>query len=156
MRGRGLKLQAGIVVVAGLLLACGSTAWGAGDKPLYPLLVNAHGLRVYGPYAGPNFHCPHLLPLPANALRIVSRAVTLAMPPFEAQLKLDGRDPRVRVLLARRSGFGPGAGGCGIRTWNRSVVAFVQLPHVPGASMAQHTFAVARTRAGWLLWDWIH
>lgn len=150
-----MKRFAGTMIV-GLLLTSGSTATGVSVKPPYPLLVHAHGVRVYGPRGGPNPGCPGVLPLPANAMRTVRLGVTLAMPPFEAQLKLDGRNPRVHTVAARRSGFSSGAGGCGARTWSRSVVAFVQLPHVPGASRSQHTFAVARIRLAWLLWAQIH
>ena len=120
----------------------------------FPLLVRSDGLRVYGPSRRPS--CPHALPLPQHALRTVERAVTLAMRPFEARLKLNGRDPRVRVGVATRSGYSPTVGGCGESVWRRSIVATVRLPHVHGASLSQHTFAVARIRQGWVLWAWIH
>jgi hypothetical protein len=82
------------------------------SRPPYPLLVNANGLRVYGPAKRPNV-CPRLLSLPPYALHTARRAVALTMPPFEARLKADGRDPIVSVVLAMRSGFAPIAGGCG-------------------------------------------
>jgi hypothetical protein len=120
----------------------------------YPLLVRSDGLRVYGPPRRPA--CPHALPLPAHALRSVERAVTLAMPPFEARLKLNGRDPHVQVGVATRSGYSSAAGGCGKSVWRRSIVATVRLPHIHGASLSQHTFAVVRIQQGWVLWAWIH
>src|SRR6266536_725060 len=61
------------------------------------LLVERPGLRVYGPARRAGVPCPRLLPVPAHALATVKRAVELAMPPFEKQLRLDGRDPIVRV-----------------------------------------------------------
>ncbi len=80
------------------------------------------------------------------------------MPPFEKRLKLDGRDPIVKVGVANRSGFDYLAGGCGRATWARSLVASVLLPHVErfSASMSQHTFAVGRVGDGWVLWGYIH
>jgi hypothetical protein len=78
------------------------------------------------------------------------------MPPFEARLNLNGRDPVVSVLAATRSGFTAVAGGCGRGAWRRSIVAFVRLPHVGSASLSQHTFAVGRMRAGWVMWAMVH
>ena len=123
------------------------------SPPPYPLLVNRDGLQVYGPPAGPHVPCPHLLTLPPHYLATARRAVALAMPPFAARLKQNGRDPIVSVL---RHAFSPIAGGCGRTAWRRSVVAFVQLPHVRGASLSQHTFFVGRIRSGWVLWGMIH
>lgn len=101
--------------------------------------------------------CPRLLPLPAHPLATVKRAVELAMPPFEKKLKLDGRDPIVKVGSASLSGFNYLAGGCGRTAWKRSIVAFVRLPHVTfSASLSQHTFAVGRVSQGWVLWGYIH
>jgi len=137
------------------MLAAVPTAGAA--LPGHPLLVNRPGLRVYGPADRRDVPCPRVLPLPAHALSTVRHAVELAMPPFEARLRLDGRDPVVKVAPAPRSGFSYRAGGCGRVTWKRSVIASVILPHVRhSASMSQHTFAVARTRQGWVLWAWIH
>jgi hypothetical protein len=124
------------------------------SRPPYPLLVNTDGLRVYGPPTRPNVPCPHLLALPAHSLRTARRAVELAIPPFEARLKENGRDPIVSVVPAIR-GFSPRAGGCGRVAWRRSIVAFVRLPHVCCASLSQHSFAVGRIRSGWVLWAWI-
>jgi hypothetical protein len=142
--------SATLLLVAVAISAVSALASG----PPYPLLVNRNGLRVYGPPTRPNV-CPRLLSLPPHALPKVRRAVALAMPPFEAHLKLNGRDPIVRTVPANRSGFSPVAGGCGQTTWRRSVVAFVRLPHVCCASLSQHTFAVGRLRSGWVLWAWI-
>lgn len=124
-------------------------------SPPYPLLVNAHGLRVYGPPARPNV-CPHVLALPPKALSTARRAVALAMPRYEARLKLNGHDSVVSIRASAKSGFTATAGGCGRLTWHRSVVAFVRLPHVRTASLSQHTFAVGRIRSGWVLWATIH
>jgi hypothetical protein len=125
--------------------------------PGHALLVNVPALRVYGPAGHAGVPCIHALPLPANALASVKRAVALAMPPFEAGLKLDGRDPRIKVRPALSSGYNYRAGGCGRTTWAKSIVAFVSLPHIrSSASLSQHTFAVARVRDGWVLWAWIH
>jgi hypothetical protein len=78
------------------------------------------------------------------------------MPPFEAALKLNGRNPSVRVVRASSSGFVARAGGCGQTTWAHSIVAFVSLPNIRNsASLSHHTFAVARVREGWVLWAWI-
>ena len=123
------------------------------SRPPYPLLVNRDGLRVYGPPTRPNVPCPHLLALPPRFATTGRRAVALAMPPFAAQLKENGRDPIVSV---RRHAFSPIAGGCGRTAWRRSFVAFVQLPHVCCASLSQHTFFVGRIRSGWVLWAMIH
>jgi hypothetical protein len=124
--------------------------------PGHPLLVSRPGLRVYGPPRRASMACPTVLPLPADALATVKHAVEVAMPPFEAQLKLDGHDPVVKVAPASRSGFDDRAGGCGHTTWQRSIVAFVFLPQIKhSASLAQHTFAVARVAQGWVLWAWI-
>jgi hypothetical protein len=121
--------------------------------PSHALLVQRDGFRVYGP----SRTCPTLLPLPREALSTVKRAVTLAMPPFEHAVKLDGRDPIVDVGPASRSGYSPAAGGCGRLAWARSIVASVRLPHVTSsASMSEHTFAVGRARDGWVLWAQIH
>jgi glutamate/tyrosine decarboxylase-like PLP-dependent enzyme len=78
------------------------------------------------------------------------------MPPFEARLKLNGRDPVVSVAPATDSGYSAVAGGCGRAAWRRSIVAFVRLPHVRSASLSQHTFAVARMGSGWVLWAVVH
>jgi hypothetical protein len=122
-------------------------------RPPYPLLVNRDGFRVYGPPARPNTPCPHLLALPPNYVTTGRRAVVLAMPPFAARLRENGRDPVVSVV---RHAFSPIAGGCGRAAWRRSFVAFVQLPHVDGASLSQHTFFVGRIQSGWVLWAMIH
>jgi len=119
------------------------------SQPPYPLLVNRDGLRVYGPPTRPNVPCPHLLALPPHYLATARRAVALAMPPFEARLRENGRDPIVSIL---RHAFGPIAGGCGREAWRRSFVAFVRLPHVCCASLSQHSFFVGRIRSGWVLW----
>jgi hypothetical protein len=113
---------------------------------------------VYGPAEHAQAPCPHPLPLRAHAVATVRRAVELAMAPYERSLKLDGRDPLVRVALATRSGFSYRAGACSRAAWARSIVASVLLPHVEklSASMSQHTFAVARVRQGWVLWGYIH
>jgi hypothetical protein len=124
--------------------------------PGHPLLVNRPGLRVYGPAQRADAVCIKVLALPPNSLATVKRAVELAMPPFESRLKLDGRNARVRVATALRSGFSSRAGGCGRAAWVRSIVAFVSLPHVHSASLSQHIFAVGRVPAGWVLWAVIH
>src|SRR5919204_3031992 len=118
----------------GLVVAAMAAVSALASRSPYPLLVNRHGLRVYGPPTRPNV-CPRLSLLPPNALRNVQRAVVLAMPPFEARLKANGRDAIVRTVPANRSGFSAVAGGCGRRTWRRSVVAFVRLPHACCASL---------------------
>lgn len=151
------KLVIGVAVAAaGCAVATTSASPASqGKAPVYPLLV-AHGtLRVYGPPihgAG----CPTLVPLSDGALAKVRTAVKLAMPPFEARLKLDGADARVSVELAPASPLGPVAASCGRAAWRRSVLAKVHLPHVRAASLSQHTFAVGRTGRGWVLWAWIH
>jgi hypothetical protein len=62
-----------------------------------------------------------------------------------------------RDEVATRSGFNYRAGGCGQKTWRRSIVAFVRLPHAKNsASLSQHTIAIARVRDGWVLWAIIH
>lgn len=124
--------------------------------PGHPLLIDRPGLHVYGPANIARSGCPQLLPLPAHAAAIVQRAVVLAMPPFEHRLHLDGRDPAVTVGPTAASGFSPLAGGCGRTDWARSIFASVQLPHVAGASLAQHRFAVGRVRQGWVIWAYIH
>lgn len=87
----------------------------------------------------------------------MKRAVALAMPTFEREVRLDGRDPIVRVGPAQKPGFSFRAGGCGLGVWSRSTVAFVRLPHITmSASMSQHTFAVGRISQGWVLWAVIH
>jgi hypothetical protein len=139
-------------MVALVVLAM-SAASALASRPPYPLLVNRDGFRVYGPPTRPHVPCPHLLPLPPHYLATGRRAVALAMPPFEARLKENGRDPIVSI---RRHAFSPIAGGCGRTAWRRSVVAYVQLPHVRGASLSQHSFLVGRIRAGWVLWAMIH
>jgi len=118
-------------------------------RPPYPLLVNRDGFRVFGPPTRPHVPCPHLLALPPHYLTIGRRAVALAMPPWAARLKENGRDPIVSVI---RHGFSPIAGGCGREAWRRSFVAFVRLPHVCCASLSQHSFFVGRIRSGWVLW----
>ncbi|MGH3009882.1 MAG: hypothetical protein ACRDLM_10835 [Gaiellaceae bacterium] len=126
--------------------------------PGHALLVDRPGVRLYGPPLRAGVACPRLLPLAANALATVKRAVELAMPPYERTLKLDGRNPIVKVAPASRSVDSYQAGGCGRAAWQRSVVASVLLPHVEkfSASMSQHTFAVGRVRQGWVLWGYIH
>lgn len=123
----------------------------------YPFLASAKGVRIYGPPAQPGRGtCPRAAKLPNASLRQVRRLVAVAMPAFEARLHLNGHDARVRASFATASGFGPTAGGCGAQVWQRSVVAFVHLPHISGASRSEHTFAVAKIRQGWVLWAWIH
>ena len=128
----------------------------AAERTPYPLLIAAHGVRVYGPPVTSHVPCPHALPLPRRSAQTVRRAVALAMPRLFARLHENGRDAIVAAGPATRSGFGAAAGGCGQAVWRRSIVAFVRLPHVSGASLSQHTFAVARIKAGWVLWAWIH
>jgi hypothetical protein len=89
-------------------------------------------------------------------MSIVKRAVALAMPPFETKLHLNGRDAIVTVGPTLASGFSYVAAGCGRRDWGRSVFAAVRLPHVVGASLSQHRFAVGRVRQGWVIWGYIH
>jgi hypothetical protein len=122
----------------------------------HALLVNVPGLRVYGPANAARTACPHLLPLPAHALSTVKRAVALAMPAFERRVHLNGRDPRVTVGPTATSGFSSVAGGCGRADWERSIFASVYLPHVAGASLSQHRFAVGRVQQGWVIWGYIH
>jgi hypothetical protein len=80
------------------------------------------------------------------------------MPPFERRLKLDGRNPIVRVARASRSGTSYIAGGCGRAAWARSIFASVLLPHVEkiSASLSQHRFAIGRVRQGWVIWAFLH
>jgi hypothetical protein len=151
-----------VIALALVALAAPIGADGAGASPPrlpgHALLVDRPGLRVFGPALHANVSCPDLLPLPAGAVVTVKRAVRLAMPPFERGVKLDGRDPIVKVGAALRSAFSYRAGGCGRAAWVRSLVASVLLPHVErfSASMSQHTFAVGRLRQGWVLWGYIH
>jgi hypothetical protein len=150
-----------IRVIALALVAVATPASASASPPRLPghaLLVNRPGLHVFGPPLHADAHCPELLPLPADALTTVKRAVQLAMPPFERTVRLNGRDPIVKVGPATHSGFSYRAGACGRATWARSIVAFVRLPHVEkfSASMSQHTFAVGRVRQGWVLWGYIH
>lgn len=147
-----------VVVVACLLATASATAARPPTLPGHALIVDRPGLRVYGPPLNARVPCPRLLPLPAGALATVKRAVELAMPSFERTLKLDGRDPIVKVRPASRSGFSYLAGGCGRAAWTGSLVANVLLPHVEkfSASMSQHTFAVGRVQQGWVLWGVIH
>lgn len=126
-----------------------SAVAGLASRLPYPLLVNKDGFRVYGPPTGRPFPCPHLQVLPPHYLATARRAVVLAMPPFEARLKENGRDPIVSI---RRHAFSPTATGCGLTAWRRSVVAFVRLPHVCCASLSQHSFFVGRIRSGLVLW----
>lgn len=111
---------------------------------------------MFGPALHAKTPCPRVLPPPKDAAATVQRAVELAMPPFARRLKLDGRDPQVKVAPAARSGFSFVAGGCGRIAWRRSIVASVFLPHVRGASLSQHTFVVGRVQGGWVLWGFIH
>jgi hypothetical protein len=125
--------------------------------PSYPLLINQAGLRVYGPSERVGTQCPSLLSLPPRAMRVVERAVALAMPRYEARVKLNGRNALiVAVVPARSSGYSAVAGGCSQKVWARSIVAVVRLPLVNGASLSQHTFAVGRISQGWVLWALIH
>jgi len=118
----------------------------------HELLVDTDGLRVYGPANPSRTPCPRLLPLPGNASETVVRAVRLAMPPFELKVNLNGRNAVVHAGSASTSGYSAIAGGCGQPDWTRSIVASVRLPHVTGASLAQHVFAVGRVRQGWVIW----
>ena len=152
---RKVRLIVARLATAALAVLVLSAVPALASQPSYPLLVDAHGLRVYGPSTRSHV-CPRLLALPSHALRTARRAVTLAMPPFEARLKLNGRDPVVSVVRAIDSGYSAVAGGCGRAAWRRSIVAFVRLPHVRSASLSQRTFAVARMRSGWVLWAVIH
>ena len=145
-------------MLTSLLVISQATAAATPTLPGHALLIDRHGLLVFGPPLRARVPCPRLLPLPAGALATVKRAVKLAMPPYERTLKLDGRDPLVKVGPASRSGFSYQAGGCGRTAWRRSIIASVLLPHVEkfSASMSQHTFAVGRVRQGWVLWGYIH
>jgi len=141
-----------------VFIAEAATAAARPTLPGHTLLVDRPGLRVFGPPLNGRVRCPRLLPLPGGALATVKPAVELAIPPYERTVKLDGRNPIVKVGRALRSGFSYQAGGCGRAAWRRSVVASVLLPHVEkfSASMSQHTFAVGRVRQGWVLWGYIH
>lgn len=154
MRSLAASVLAGAVFATCALAAIAP----ARTLPGHRLLVDLRGLRVYGPADYADVPCPRLLPLPHAALTTAKRAVTLAMPPYERLVKLDGRDPIVRVRQSDRAGYNYRAGGCGRASWSRSVVATVLLPHVEkiSASMSQHTFAVGRVRQGWVLWGYIH
>jgi hypothetical protein len=136
-------------ITVALVIFAMSAVTAVAARPPYPLLVNRDGLRVYGPRTQPNAPCPHLLALPPNYRATGRRAVALAMPPFEAQLKENGRDPIVSIV---RHAFSPIAGGCSREAWHRRFVAFVRLPHVCCASLSQHSFFVGRIRSGWVLW----
>jgi hypothetical protein len=148
------------VAIVAALLAVPSTAVARAPQPPqlagHTLLVNVPGLRVYGPANSASTSCPHLLPLPEHAMATVKRAVVLAMPPFEKHIHLNGHDPVVTVGPTPTSGFSYRAGGCGRIDWARSIFASVYLPHVAGASLAQHRFAVGRVRQGWVIWGYIH
>jgi hypothetical protein len=123
----------------------------------FPLLINTHGLHVYGPPQHPNAPCLRgALRMNPASHATARKAVSLAMPPFEHRLDLNGRNPAVRIATSATSGYSAAAGGCGRQLWQRSLVAFVRLPRIHGASLSQHTFAVARTKAGWFLWAMIH
>jgi hypothetical protein len=150
------KIAIGVVMAAaGCAVATASASLALqGKAPVYPLLVVHGTLRVYGPPTH-GAGCPTLAPLSDDALAKVRTAVRLAMPPFEARLKLDGADARVSVELASASALSPTAAGCGRAAWRRSVLAKVNLPDVRAASLSQHTFAVGRTGRGWVLWAWI-
>jgi len=152
-----LRLVFVLAVLASLTVITQPAA-AAPALPGHALLVDRPGLRVFGPPLNGRVPCPRLLRLPTDALATVKRAVELAMPLYERTLKLDGRDPLVKVGPASRSGFSYVAGGCGRAAWRRSIVASVLLPHVEkvSASMSQHTFAVGRDRQGWVLWGYIH
>jgi hypothetical protein len=90
-------------------------------------------------------------------MRVVEKAVALAMPRYEAKVKRNGRDALiVAAMPARSSSYSAVAGGCSQRVWARSIVAVVHLPHINGASLSQHTFAVGRVSQGWVLWALIH
>jgi hypothetical protein len=122
----------------------------------YPLLVARGAIRVYAfPRRGQQ-QCPALQPLAPGAIATATTALRLATPRFEARVNLDGRNPTIRVVAAAKSGYGPKAGGCNRLVWNRSLVAFIRLPHVAGASMSGQSVAVGRIGRGWLIWSWIH
>jgi hypothetical protein len=147
------------VLVIGVSLAAPAAAakTAAPQLPGHALLVDRPGLHVYGPALHASTPCPQLLPLPANALMTVKRAVELAMPPYERSVGLDGRNPVVKVAATNRSGFSYLAAGCGRKAWARSIYASVYLPRVTdSASLSQHRFAVGRVRQGWLIWAYIH
>jgi hypothetical protein len=157
--GRPRIPVAGAVIGVTVIATCAiASASGPPSLPGHSLLVDRPGLRVYGPPNSARTPCPQLLPLPVHAAAIAKHAVELAMPPLGRRIKLDGRDPQLRVAAASRSGFSPVAGGCGRIAWSRSLVAFVVLPHVEkiSASLSQHTFAVGHVRQGWVLWRSIH
>lgn len=147
-----------LAVAASLAVPAAAAAQAAAPRlPGHALLVDRLGMRVYGPALHASTSCPQLLPLPANALTTVKRAVELAMPPYERSVGLDGRNPVVTVAATNRSGFSYLAGGCGRKAWARSIYASVYLPHVTdSASMSQHRFAVGRIRQGWVIWGYIH
>jgi hypothetical protein len=147
----------GLALVAVLALALPASAGTGRGHVRYPVLIHYHGMNVYGPYRSTHAICPRGVVREKPAFARVERgAVAAAMPAFARSLKLDGRDAVVRAVAATRSGFSARAGGCSVDTWDRSFVAFVRLPHVRGASLSQHTFAVARFPAGLVLWGWIH
>jgi hypothetical protein len=149
------KLGFALVVVLALGLPA-SASTGRGHVR-YSVLTRYHGMRVYGPYRGDHAICPRgVLHERASFARTVRGAVAAAMPSFARSLKLDGRDAVVRAVVATRSGYVARTGGCGLKIWRRSFVASVRFPHVRGASLSQHTFAVARFPAGLVLWGWIH
>jgi hypothetical protein len=157
---RTLALAVVSAAVVGTPLALAAVRH-APTVPGHVLLVDRSGLRVYGPADSARVPCPKLLPLAADALSRVRRAIELAMPAFERKLGLEGRDAVVTVGPATTSGFSPAAAGCdnGARAradWSRSIFASVYLPHVSGASLSQHRFAVGLVREGWVIWGHIH
>lgn len=157
---RSMLALAAVAVAAGTASLAGA-ARGAPTLPGHVLLVDRPGLRLYGPADFARVPCPRLLPLPARALATVKRAIELAMPTYEHELGLDGRDPAVTVGSATRSGFSPIAAGCGSSAraradWSRSIFAIVYLPHIKSASLSQHRFAVGLVRQRWVIWGYIH
>lgn len=153
---RAVAVAAGVAAILALASAVAARAAQPPHLAGHTLLVNRPGLRVYGPANSARTPCPRLLPLPAHAMATVKRAVSLAMPPFEKRVHLNGNDPVVTVGPTSRSGFSYRAEGCGRTDWARSVFASVYLPHVAGASLSQHRFAVGRVRQGWVIWGDIH
>jgi hypothetical protein len=126
--------------------------------PGYRPVAVVHGVAVYA-QARRRRRCPAGVALPHPDLVEARLAVLRALPRlrvgYVGMPSSALRAARARAVAAPRSVYSAAAGGCGRALWRRSVVVFAVLPHLT-ASLSQVTVALARFRAGWLIWARIH
>ena len=173
---RKLILRTGVIVVVSVLTAGASACASARvNHPSVhypgPRLTVVQGIPVFAsflnaPYTSARRRaiCPrHPMILETRMLTAAAKAVAQAMPTLFAgearAAKAHGRhiDLHHVVANATRSASAHASGMyeayCGAPVWHRSVFVIVRFPDSNiGASLSMHSFDVAQTPEGWVIW----